>query len=266
MKPLLMLTMIAAGVGWVTPAAHAGAEEGVRCPGGFSASFSSDNRTLLCTKSVQHELASICTVGMLNDAGAATPVSGQRPTTVVLVPTGVDSCRAEPGQWSAVSAMAPPGPQQPPASAFTRLIDAIGPDKFVATGREFAFPEGGPGYDGKDASRGVSCPMGVDGFRTRDGRGLRCEKRVGPSIEADCADGVAKSDASGWRFAKDHVGAEDRCMPPSGGSHVATKPQGITRAQHELELQADGRGWVLSRRPGERDTWQRVSFRFPERN
>lgn len=243
-----MLTMIAAGFELMAAQAHAGARQGVRCPSGFNATFSGDGR-LLCSQAAVYELASVCTVGMFTS-------QIRRITGVTLFPAGVDRCVSQPEGLERDSIMAASGPELPPRSAFTRQVDANGPDKFVAAGgSKFAFPEGGPAYGSAGASKGVSCPVDFQVSKIENDRGIRCGQYDGVPIEADCE--------AEWRLAKDHVRDEDRCMPSGAGHHRATKPTGITRAQHDLELQSDEKSWVLTKRTG-RDTWQRVNYRFPQ--
>lgn len=242
-----MLTMIAAGFGLMAAQAQAGARQGVHCPSGFNATFSGDGR-LICSRGAVYELASICTVDMFRNAP-------RRTDSVTLVPAGLDTCVSQPGGFRERSVMAAPGPQMPYYTAFMRQVDQIGPDKFVAGSVEFAFPEGGPAYGSAGASKGVACPLDYKAFKIENDRGLGCMQSDGVPIEADC-------DVE-WKLAKDQVRDEDRCMPSGAGHHRATKPTGITRAQHDLELQSDQKSWFLTKRTG-RDTWQRVNYRFPQ--
>jgi hypothetical protein len=253
-------TLVALAVGLAAPSAYAGAQQGVRCPSGFTAEISDGARTLVCRKTARYELASICSPLAISEKGIS--VGGN----VVMEPTGSDMCLAAVTGKKVPSVAAPPPPNYPPISAFTRQINDSGPDKFVASRSEFAYPEAGPIYIG-DSSKGVSCPSGYDGDKVFDGRGIRCDKLDGSPKPADC-DGIATGlVAIGWKWQQDYVGAEDRCLPMGGGSqHGPTKPQGMTKAQHDAERASDSIGWILNARPGARDTWQRKVYAFPAKN
>jgi hypothetical protein len=260
MKRLLTLTSALAIMGVAAPAAHAGAQQGVKCPSGFAATISDGNRKLVCVKTVRYELASICSPVQISFQGTVTT----KPQ-VVMEPSGSDQCLAVLSGVKTASLMSPPAPGQPAPSEFARVINATAPDKFVATRTEYAFPEGtmyGPG----DARNGVSCPSGYDGDKVFNDRGIRCDKLDGSPKPADC-DGIAAGPvALGWRWERDHVGSEDRCVPMGTGEHGPTKPQGMTKAQHDLERASDDIGWVLDKNAGARDTWQRKVYKFPNRN
>lgn len=259
MKALTMPAAVAAISLFAATSAHAGPQQGVRCPSGFTAEISDGNKKLVCRKTASYELASVCSPLAFSTKGIT--VSGN----VVMEPTGSDMCLAVVTGNKVPSVMAPPPPNYPPVAAFTRQVNASGPDKFVASRAEYAYPEAGPVYVG-DAAKGVSCPAGYDGDKVFDGRGIRCDKLDGSPKPADC-DGIATGPvAIGWKWEKDHVGAEDRCVPMGSGSHGPTKPQGMTKVQHDAERASDSIGWILNKRSGERDTWQRKVYAYPTKN
>lgn len=243
MKRLLIPASIAALLGLAAPPALAGAQQGVRCPGGYSALISDANRTLVCRKTVTYERDSVCP-----------------PLFNKMLDANSDRCQNEVTGAAVASIMLPPvpAPGQPLASEFKRVVNATGPDKFVATQFQFAFPEGRPvpPYIG-DASKGVTCPAGHDGDKAYDGRGIRCDKHDGAARSADC-DGIV-----GWEWKRDLNGAEDRCRHLVTGETGPTKPEGMTKVQHDLERKSDEIGWVLNKKSGARDTWQRKTYAFP---
>ncbi len=243
MNHLLIPATFAAMLGLAASTVHAGAQQGVRCPSGFAAVISDANRALVCRKTVTYERDSICP-----------------PLFNKMLPAGSDSCQNELTGRSVASIMVPPVPVpgQPLESDFKRVVSATGTDKFVATQQQFAFPEGRPvpPYIG-DASKGVSCPTGHDGDKVFDGRGIRCDRNDGVPRSADC-DGIV-----GWEWKRDHNGAEDRCRHLVTGETGPTKPEGMTKVQHNLERQSDDIGWVLNKKSGARDTWQRKTYAFP---
>jgi hypothetical protein len=259
--PYLAATVAAAVMLPAAPAI-AGPQQGVKCPSGFTATITDENRKLVCSRNKTYELASICSPVAFSNAGIT--VGGN----IVMEPndpTG-DKCLAVVTGQKVPSVMSPPLPGYPPVSAFKRVNNTSGPDKFVATVAEYAFPEGKttlPPYLG-DASKGVRCPSGWDGDKVYDGKGIRCDKYDGAPKPADC-DGIALGPLGlGWRWQQDHVGAEDRCIPMGAGNHVSTKPQGMTGVQFDAERASDSVGWVLNKRSGARDTWQRKVYAFPE--
>ena len=240
---LLIAAAFAATSGLAAAPAHAGAQQGVRCPGGFTALISNANRTLVCRKTVTFERDSICP-----------PLFNKMQTT------DADRCVNELTGQSVASGMLPPVPVpgQPLGSDYKRVVNATGPDKFVATQFQFAFPEGRPipPYIG-DASMGVTCPEAYDGDKVYDGRGIRCDKHDGAPKSADC-DGIL-----GWEWKRDLNGAEDRCRHIATGETGPTKPEGMSKVQHDLERKSDDIGWVLNKKSGVRDTWQRKTYAFP---
>jgi hypothetical protein len=260
MKPLLILTSVLAATAIAAPAAHAGAQQGVKCPSGFDAAISDGDKKLVCVKTARYELASICLPVQVSQAGQVTA----KPQ-VVMDPSGSDQCQALLTGNKTPSLMSPPTPGQPAASEFSRVVNPTGPDKFVATRTEYAFPEGfmyGPG----DARNGVSCPAGYDGDKVFNGRGIRCDKYDGSPRPADCdAYGIGPV-GIGWQWKRDHVGSEDRCIPMFGGDDGPTKPQGMTKVHHDQERASDDIGWILDKNAGARDTWQRKVYKFPNRN
>jgi hypothetical protein len=252
-------SLVALAVGFASSNAYAGAQQGVRCSSGFTAEISDGNRKLVCRKTANYELASICSPLAFSAKGIG--VSGN----IVMEPTGSDMCLAAVTGNKVPSVAAPPLPNYPPISAFTRQINATGPDKFVASRVEYAYPEAGPVYVG-DSSKGVSCPSGFDGDKVFDGRGIRCDKLDGSPKPADC-DGIAAGPvALGWRWEQDRVGAEDRCVPMGTGDHGPTKPQGMPKALFDEDRASNSVGWILNKRSGARDTWQRKVYEFPKTN
>ncbi len=273
MKRLLILVSVPAALALGAPVAHAGEQQGVKCPSGFDAVISNGNKKLVCVKTARYELASICSpivvstkaVSGLSPSGSVTVPISTNSANVVMEPSGADQCLAVMTGSKTPSQMSPPGLGQPAPSEFTRVVSAAGPDKFVATRTEYAFPEGamyGPG----DARNGVSCPSGYDGDKVFNDRGIRCDKLDGSPKPADC-DGIAAGPvALGWRWERDHVGSEDRCVPMGTGSHGPTKPQGMTKVQHDADRARNDAGWILDKNAGARDTWQRKVYAFPARN
>ena len=259
MKHLLIPATIAVMFSLPAAPAHAGAQQGVRCPSGYAAEIGDANRKLVCSKTVTYQLDSICSPVAFGPTG--TKVSGN----VVMEPTGSDMCLAVVTGQKVASVMSPPQPGYPPTSSFTRQVSPNGPDKFVSSRKEYKYPELGPVYVG-DASHGVKCPSGYDGDKVFDGKGIRCDKLDGSPKPADC-DGIGAGPvAVGWQWKQDHAaGGEDRCVPVGSGSHGPTKPQGMTKVQHDLERQSDDIGWILDKNSGARDTWQRKVYKFPEK-
>jgi hypothetical protein len=103
----------------------------------------------------------------------------------------------------------------------------------------------------------VVCPAGFDGDKVFGGRGIRCDKLDGSPRSADC-DGIV-----GWEWKRDLAGAEARCRNIVTGATGPTKPDGMTKIQHDLVRESDEIGWVLNKISGARDTWQRKVYRFP---
>jgi hypothetical protein len=142
-------------------------------------------------------------------------------------------------------------------SELVQQANPNGLDKFVATVHEFSFPLDRPLPFVGDASNGVVCPSGFDGDKVHSDRGIRCDKHDGSPRSADC-DGIV-----GWEWKRDFDGAEDRCRNFVTGATGPTKPEGMTKVQHDLERASDEIGWLLSRKAGARDTWQRKVYKFP---
>ena len=255
MKRLLIPSLVAGSLVAAVPPAHAGAQQGVRCPSGFDALISEGDRRLVCRKVISFQRDAIC---------PPTQVVGLPPYQLVNRGTALDMCVAtvpntNPPITHSVAPTALPiatTPWQKVASELKQVANPNGLDKFVATVHEFAFPELGSVYVG-DASKGVVCPAGFDGDKVYSGRGIRCDKLDGSPRSADC-DGIV-----GWEWKRDLAGAEDRCRNIVTGATGPTKPDGMTKVQHDLERQSDGIGWVLNKISGARDTWQRKVYRFP---
>ncbi len=254
-----LLSVTIAATWFVATPAFAGPQQGVKCPGGYTATVTNSNKKLVCSRKKTYELASICSALAFSNQGIT--VSGN----IVMEPndpTG-DKCLAVVTGKKVASVMSPPLPGYPPVSEFKRVNNASGPDKFVAAVVEYAFPEGKiPPYLG-NAANGVRCPSGWDGDKVYDGKGIRCDKLDGVPKLVDC-DGIAAGPvALGWKWQQDHVGAEDRCLPVGGGQHGPTKAQGMTKVQFDADRARDDAGWVLDKRSGARDRWQRKVYAFP---
>lgn len=256
MKKTLIVSLLGTAGWFAATPAQAGPQQGVKCPSGYEAHVSDGNKKLVCSRERMYELASICSPAVFGSQGIK--VNGN----VVMEPTNVDQCLAVVSGAKTASVMEPPRPGYPAVSAFRRVTSSNGPDRFVATVTEHVFPSGGPIYLG-NASGGVRCPAGWDGDKEFDGRGIRCDKLDGAPRTADC-DGIAVGPlALGWEWKKDHRGTEDRCVPMGSGQDGPTKPQGMTKVQHDLERASDDIGWVLDKNRDARDKWQRKIYRFP---
>jgi hypothetical protein len=246
MEKIFYPMLVALAMSLFSPGAHAGPQQGVRCPGGFDALISNGDKKLVCRKVIPFERDAICLPAYrLVNNGA------QLDTCVVRVPnTGI--AQALPPTAAPIV----PAPWQKVVSELKQVPNPSGPDKFVATIHEFAFPELGSVYVG-DASQGVVCPAGYDGDKAHNGRGIRCDKHDGSPRSADC-DGIV-----GWEWKKDFSGSEDRCRNFVTGATGPTKPDGMTKVQHDRERASDDIGWVLNKKSDARDTWQRKVYKFP---
>jgi hypothetical protein len=238
--------------------ARAGEQQGVRCPDGFSAQLSQDNRKLVCSR--PYTLASICSPAVFAATGVR--IGGQ----VVMDPVGrdggIDQCLAVVAGRRTDSVMSPPLPGYPALSTFERKPHPTQPDRFESSQREYVFPVAGPDYFG-DPRQGVRCPSGFDGDPRFNGRGMRCDRNDGDSRRADC-DGLHAGIVSiGWVLRVDRRGHEDRCEPAAGGAHGPTKPEGMTKVQHDAERASDSIGWLLKERDGS-DRWQRKVYAWPK--
>jgi hypothetical protein len=236
----------AAASGLAAPAAQAGEQQGVRCPSGFTALISDANRKLVCRKVIPYERDAICApTHQLENAGASLDQCVMRVPNTALVhrvpPTALPIATSP---WEKV------------VSELAQVANPNGLDRFVATIHQFAFPEGGSLYVG-DASTGVVCPVGFDGDKVFNERGIRCDKHDGAPRSADC-DGIV-----GWEWKRDFDGAEDRCRNFVTGATGPTKPEGMSKVQHDLERSSDAIGWVLDKNAGARDTWQRKVYKYP---
>lgn len=238
--------------------AHAGEQQGVKCPDGFDAHISDGNRKLVCSR--RYTLASICSPAVF--AATGMKIGGN----VVMDPVGrdggIDQCLAVGAGRKLDSVMSPPLPGYPALATFARKKHPSGPDTFESSRVEYAFPVGGRGYLG-DASQGVQCAAGYDGDKRFNGRGIRCDKNDGAPKRADC-DGLHAGIVSiGWELKIDKRGNEDRCVPTASGSDGPTKPEGMTKVRHDAERASDEIGWVLRDRDG-RDQWQRKVYAWPK--
>lgn len=225
----------------------AGPQQGVTCPSGFDALIPDGNRKLVCRKVVRFERDAVCLpTHQLTDRG-----------------TAVDQCVVKVPNTNVQHTMPPTAmpivtlPGQQVVEPLKQVPTPNAPDKFVAVVHEFAFPKGNPYPYVGDASKGVGCPSGYDGDKVSDGRGIRCDKLDGAPKSADC-DGIV-----GWEWKQDLAGAEDRCRNIVTGATGPTKPTGMTKIQHDAERASDDVGWVLNKRSGARDTWQRKVYAFP---
>jgi hypothetical protein len=236
--------------------AHAGEQHGVKCPDGYNAQISNGDRKLVCGKTAQYTVKPICTPLVFSAKGVN--VSGN----VTLDTRNEDKCLATvSGQTIEPQFTGMPVGTTNYTIRRTRT-DPIGQDTYVATVTDYAFPQGGPVYVG-DASRGVQCPAGYDGTERFSGRGIRCYKNDGAPKRADC-DGVHAGIVSvGWKLELDKRGREDRCVPSHSGDPGPTKPEGMTKVQHDADSARDDVSWVLNEREG-RDQWQRRVYAWPK--
>lgn len=236
--------------------AHAGAQQGVICPSGFDAQISNDHRQLVCRKTSRYAVQPVCSP--LTFSAKGVKASGN----VVLDTRDEDRCLA-----TVSGQTIEPQFTGMPVGATNYIVrrtrtDSKGPDTYQAEVTEHAFPQGGPIYVG-DASKGVQCPAGYDGDQRFSGRGIRCDKHDGAPRRADC-DGLHAGIVSvGWKLEVDRRGHEDRCVPTAGGADGPTKPEGMTKVQHDAERALDTVGWLLQDRDG-RDQWQRKVYAFPK--
>jgi hypothetical protein len=245
MNRIWTLAAVALALGVPGHDAHAGEQQGVRCPSGFEALISDGNKKLICRKVIPFQRDAICPPAYnLVNGGASLD------QCVVKVPNTVIAHRVPP---TAVPIVATPW--QKVVSELAQQVNPTGLDKFVAIVHEFAFPEGRLHVG--DAGKGVACPEGFDGDKAHSGRGIRCDKHDGSPRSADC-DGIV-----GWEWKRDFAGAEDRCRNLVTGATGPTKPDGMTKVQHDLERASDEIGWVLNKNAAARDTWQRKVYKFP---
>ena len=238
--------LVIGAIALAAPAVHAGPQQGVRCPSGFDALISDGNKKLVCRKVIRYERDAVClpAYNLVNNGAALD-------TCVVKVPNTGIAHRLPPTAPPIVTT-----PWQKVVSELAQSVNPNGNDKFVATVHEFAFPESGSVYVG-DASKGVGCPEGFDGDKVHNGRGIRCDKHEGSPRSADC-DGIV-----GWEWKRDLIGNEDRCRNIVTGETGPTKPEGMTKVQHDLDRKSDDYGWLLNKRANARDTWQRKVYKFP---
>lgn len=238
--------------------AHAGQQQGVKCPDGFNAQITNNNRKLVCSR--PYQLVSVCSPAVFAKDGLKLGVN------VVLDPVGrdggIDQCLAVGLGKRTDSVMSPPLPGYPPLATFERVKHATQPDKFVSDRIDFAFPVGGPDFFG-DPSKGVQCPAGFDGDSRFNGRGIRCDKYDGEPKRADC-DGVHVGIVSiGWELKVDRRGNEDRCVQTGSNQSDPTKPEGLPGAAFQADRARDDVGWLLRERNG-RDEWQRKVYAYPK--
>jgi hypothetical protein len=238
--------------------AHAGEQQGVKCPDGFEAHISNDNRKLVCSR--RYTLQSVCSPAVF--AASGLKFNGNIVMDPVGRDGGVDQCFAVGAGRKVDSVMSPPLPGYPALATFERKKHPTGPDKFESSTIEYAFPVGGRDYFG-DASKGVQCPAGYDGDKRFNGRGIRCDKNDGPPKTADC-DGLHAGIVSiGWRLEVDRRGDEDRCVQTGSSTSDPTKPEGLPGAAFQADRSRNDAGWVLVERNG-RDRWQRKVYAWPK--
>ncbi len=254
-----LFTVAAAAVAVVANApapAQAGEQQGVKCPSGFEAHRSNGDRKLVCSRAKTYELASICSPVVFSNQ------SVDLKQQIVMDPKGDDHCLAVVTGHRTRAVASPPLPGYPALSAFRHVSNSQGPDKYVATAQEYAFPEGALLPYAGDASKGVTCPSGYDGDSRYEGRGIRCDKNDGPRRGADC-DGVQLGViAVGFALEVDRNGEEDRCVLPISREHTSTKPQGVLYPVFAAERLRDDTGWWLDKRNGG-DKWQRKVYAYP---
>jgi hypothetical protein len=246
MERLLVSILVSGVLAMSAPSAHAGPQDGVRCPSGFEARISNGNAKLVCRKVIAFERDAIClpAYNLVNNGAT-------RDLCVVRVPnTGIAH------QVAPTAAPIVTTPWQVVVEPLEQAVNPNGLDKFRATVHEFSFPEQGSVYVG-DASKGVICPNGFEGDDVHNGRGIRCYKNDGGARSADC-DGIV-----GWEWKKDFSGAEDRCRNIATGATGPTKPEGMTKIQHDADRARDDVSWILRKKSDARDEWQRRVYRFP---
>lgn len=242
-----VITLVAATA--APQAAHAGEQDGVKCPAGYDATISNGNKKLTCSKERTFQLASICSPIAFNGNGKVNVN-----TNITMNANGSDTCLAAVTGAAVASVMAPPPVGYPAASMFQRVVRATQPDVFEAKVLEFKFPEGGHPYLG-NAVNGVSCAPGFDGDSRFSGRGIRCDKLDGAPKNADCD--------FPWSILRDEQGNKDVCI--LANQRGETKPQGMTHVQLDIERALPMVGWVLDTRNGT-DRWQRKVYEFPRSN
>jgi len=223
--------VVAAAAGLTPQQAHAAIDPtaGVRCPAGFEAHFSEGNRRMTCSRDRTYTLQSIC-IGAMDPRGSDT-----------CLPVGTG--RVTP------SLMSPPLPGYPALNQFRRVVVDNGPDRFVATGKEWVYPVGGLPMVG-NASRGVACHPDARGEQHNGG--LRCV-RVADPVPADCD--------FPWSVLRDQSGPRDRCT--LANQTGPTKPRGMTKIQFDVDNALPAVRWSLQARPGT-DQWQRRLYSFPQ--
>jgi len=239
-KSVAAVAIAASGVAGPV-AAHASEQDGVTCAADTQAALV--NGVLTCKK--QKVLASICSPVAF---GKTLKVNGN----IVMNPSGSDTCLAVVAGNIAPSVMAPPTPGiDPPASAFHRVVNASGPDTFVAD--MYVYPVGAL-YIG-DASHGVKCPSGFNAVGINGSRGLRCEAVAVKRAGCD----------TGWAIER-HNG-KDLCImnTPFGrleGNFTIPEDANYTGLIGNPETH----GWNLDKdRVGNTDYWvsEQKSFKFP---
>jgi hypothetical protein len=189
MMKLVAYTAIGLAVAFVSIDPASGTErDDVICPAGTTANLA--NGVLKCSVILTYTRGSICP-----------PLKFPNYTQIDVA--GADQCKPQvttiDNKAAVASAMTPPparvtmpqgtapgletfvnGVVQPPDSAYTRQVNATGPDAFVARKTVFVWPDGLPlpNTVGHSPDSGVSCPSGFDTDPIQNGRGLRCSDTV----------------------------------------------------------------------------------------
>lgn len=245
----LVKTAAAAATAFLSLPSHAASpSEGVACPSGTQAQR--NGNVLVCRKEERKVLESICSPVAFSTKGVA--LNGN----ITMDPTGSDQCLAAVTGAKVPSVMRPPVVGiDPPASAFSRVVNPTGPDTFVATKVSFEWPERFPleRQVGHDASRGVACPSGFETDNIAGGRGIQCEKREERSADCDVV----------WKISRDVDGNKDACFLDSPIGRTKgnyTIPKGITGLTGNPETH----GWNLQVKNGA-DLWvkEKKEFSFP---
>ncbi len=238
----------AAAIACMALPTHAALSDGVACAAGTDAQLS--NGVLKCRKEERKVLESICSPLAFSTQGIK--LNGN----VTMDPSGSDQCLAAVTGQKVASVMRPPVPGiDPPASAFSRVVNASGPDSFVATQVSFSWPERFPleRQLGRDASRGVECPNGFETDAIAGNRGIQCEKREERNADCDAL----------WKINRDVDGNKDACFldtPIGRTKGNYTIPKGLSGITGNPE----SHGWNLQVKNGV-DQWvkERKEYSHP---
>ena len=244
--PLHLAALLLAGLPLT---AMAGPMQGVRCPLGTEADIGPDNKSLKCSKNEEVRRDVICSPVSLKRTGEikgsvaiALRDGGSQPDQCVMGTLG------EPAN----SFLPLPGDPASTDPAWKRKTVPNGTDYYFVTKKVYVFPEEGPIYNPThNAENGVKCPALYDGDRKFNDRGIRCDK-VEATRSANCD--------IGWRIWHDFKGREDVCR---GAWDGPTVPDGITKAQFELERGSDRMSWGLVVKQGP-DDWRKKIYEYPQ--